>query len=156
MANLPPPNQNLAEQDPPDPNTAIQQIMATLAGLERQLTTITLVTEETRTLVQAIITATEARQAYEAARRQQNIANALHNQPAHPWFYAVAIGRVPGVYNTPTDANEQTLGFHGSLQQRFRDHALAVRFVADNRPTVPPLFIEDRLGADAQDRMDDF
>jgi len=48
-------------------------------------------------------------------------------------YYAVARGRVPGVYTNWSQAEKQVNGFSGSLHKKFKDRASAQKFVDANR-----------------------
>ena len=74
-------------------------------------------------------------------------ANNTRPPPAPQLFYAVAWGRNPAVYASHQQANEQTLGFHDSMQRRCNTMEEALAFIADNRdpePDAHPLFVVDR------------
>ncbi|KAI0635492.1 ribonuclease H-like domain-containing protein [Trametes polyzona] len=55
-----------------------------------------------------------------------------------PGFYAVARGRVPGVYNTWDECQAQTVGFPGNKHQKFPSLEQATRYLAEHGvPTGP-------------------
>ena len=41
------------------------------------------------------------------------------------WFYAVSVGRVPGIYVSWIDAGRQVIGFKGAIHQKFRNLEVA-------------------------------
>jgi hypothetical protein len=47
----------------------------------------------------------------------------------HKWYYAMALGRRPGVYTDWGQAEKQVNGFSGSLHKKFKDKPSAQRFV---------------------------
>jgi hypothetical protein len=49
------------------------------------------------------------------------------------WYYAVAHGRVPGVYTDWGLAERQVNGYSGAVHKKFQDHKRAEKFVRDNR-----------------------
>ena len=49
------------------------------------------------------------------------------------WYYAVAHGRVPGVYTDWGMAERQVNGYSGAVHKKFQDRSRAERFVRDNR-----------------------
>lgn len=51
-------------------------------------------------------------------------------------FYAVAVGRVPGVYGTWADAEKQVLGFAGASHKKFANEADAMAFVGSSSKTT--------------------
>jgi len=53
-------------------------------------------------------------------------------------FYAVKIGRVPGVYQTWNEANEQIQGFKGAIYKKFATHAEAEAMVVGTASTTTP------------------
>jgi viroplasmin and RNaseH domain-containing protein len=66
--------------------------------------------------------------------------------PAQQPVYAVARGRLPGVYASHQQANEQTLGFPNSFQRRCNTMEEALAFIAEHRDPAPPanpLFVMD-------------
>jgi hypothetical protein len=71
-----------------------------------------------------------------------------NRQPEAPnknkWYYAVAKGRVPGVYTDWGKAERQVNGFSGAVHKKFRDRKRAERFVKENR----------RLEGDSEDSED--
>ncbi len=75
------------------------------------------------------------------------------NAPPQP-VYAVARGRVPGVYATAQQANEQTLGFAGARMRRVPTMEEALEYNAANAdphpvaPVARPVFFIDRDGHD--------
>jgi ribonuclease HI len=53
----------------------------------------------------------------------------MSNRGGGKRFYAVAIGRAPGVYDTPAEADAQVLHYSGALHQRFKNFKSADAFV---------------------------
>ena len=49
------------------------------------------------------------------------------------WYYAVARGRIPGIYTDWGDAERQVNGYSGAVHKKFRDRARAEKFVRDHR-----------------------
>lgn len=49
-------------------------------------------------------------------------------------YYAVAVGRVPGVYLSWRDAANQVVGFPGNIHRSFTDAAVAEQFVGMHQP----------------------
>jgi viroplasmin and RNaseH domain-containing protein len=56
---------------------------------------------------------------------------------ALPTFYAVARGRIPGIYATHQESNAQTSGFGGAIQRMFHSMAAAMEFMAANSDAPP-------------------
>ncbi len=83
-----------------------QQLAQQLARIEQQLARM----ENNQDTLLQLYTAQEQRRldAIEAARLR-----------ALPTFYAVARGRIPGIYGTHQEANAQTIGFGGARMQMF-------------------------------------
>jgi len=52
--------------------------------------------------------------------------------PRRLTFYAVRVGREPGVYTDAEVARQQTEGFSGAVQRKFTHRDEAERFVASN------------------------
>lgn len=61
-------------------------------------------------------------------------------QPGQPrktqFYYAVAVGRKPGVYNTWAECKKQTDGFSNPKFKKFKDIELAVRFANGEEPML--------------------
>lgn len=51
-------------------------------------------------------------------------------------FYAVKIGRVPGVYKSWEEANKQVLRFSGAICKKFSNQAQARAFAKSSKPTL--------------------
>ena len=66
-----------------------------------------------------------------AYRRQQR------QTTVNKWFYAVAVGYRPGIYDTWADAKKQVFGYSGAVHQKFKQLQTAFDFLRDNR-CIPP------------------
>ena len=65
-------------------------------------------------------------------------------------FYAIARGRVPGVYRSWDEASRQVTSYSGAVHKSFGTHAEAARWVEEQRGILgdePP-----RAGGDAHER----
>ena len=49
------------------------------------------------------------------------------------WFYAVAVGKVPGVYDSWAEAERQVFGVKPNMHAKFRTRSAAEQYVAENR-----------------------
>lgn len=54
-------------------------------------------------------------------------------------FYAVAVGRVPGIYNTWEECNKVVHGFPGARFKKFNGKDAAEAFIKDNKETMIPV-----------------
>jgi viroplasmin and RNaseH domain-containing protein len=101
-----------------------QQLAQQLARIEQQLARM----ENNQDTLLQLYTSQEQRRldAIEEARLR-----------ALPTFYAVARGRIPGIYGTHQEANAQTSGFGGAIQRMFHSMAAAMEFMAANSNAPP-------------------
>ena len=66
-----------------------------------------------------------------AYRRQQR------QTTVNKWFYAVAVGYRPGIYDTWADAKKQVFGYRGAVHQKFKELQKAFDFLQKYR-CIPP------------------
>ena len=53
-----------------------------------------------------------------------------------PFFYAVANGRVPGIYHTWEECNKQVFKFGSAKHKKFKTREEAERFIIENKPNI--------------------
>jgi ribonuclease HI len=53
--------------------------------------------------------------------------------PKAKWYYAVARGRIPGVYTDWGQAERKVNGYSGAIHKKFQDQRQAKKFIRDNQ-----------------------
>lgn len=69
-----------------------------------------------------------------AFRGKKKLLNRPPNRPGR--YYAIRVGRVPGVYDTWEEAGRQVTGFHGNEHARFDYRDDAVRYIREKHANI--------------------
>lgn len=129
-------------------NDAVAGLVSELKDLKEQGSTTQRMVLEDREAAQAKAQAAQVKAQTapvkaQAPARSGSQAKATAEPPQRHW-YAVAVGHIPGVYNTYAEAAAQTLGYPGNVHQRFSSWAEAVRFVEEHEATMEAIARADR------------